>query len=75
MTYTIQAIYPSTEDGFVYADVLINDEQEPRRLILPADTAEAKTAMENYLLSEQATEPVVEAPVVELIDQTVIVEA
>lgn len=74
--YEIKAIYPSTEDGFVYADVLINDEEEPRKLILPIDTDEAQVVLSDYVTSEETptveeTIPEVtveEAPVVELID-------
>lgn len=71
MQYTIQSISPSNEEGYVYADVLINDETEPRRLILPENTEEAQATMEAYLQEEATPEPVVEAPVAELIDQTI----
>lgn len=68
-TYTITNIEPSSEDGFVYADVLVNKETEPRRLILPEDTVNAKAAMKAYLQQEEEPEPVVEAQVVELLDK------
>lgn len=75
MKYTIQELYPSDEEGFVYADVLINDEAEPRRLILPEDTNAAKATMKEYLKAESQPEATVVAEVVELVDQTITVKA
>jgi len=74
-SYEIKSIEPSSEEGFVYADVLINDEEELRRLIIPEATAEAQAVLEAYVQAEEnAPEPVqpeVVAEVSELIDTPV----
>lgn len=51
-TYTIINTYESNEQGYVYADVLINDEVEPRKLILPDDPKIAQNKMADYLYNE-----------------------
>jgi glycine cleavage system aminomethyltransferase T len=74
-SYEIKEVYPCTEDGFVYADVLVNDETEPRRLIIPEATTEAQTILADYVTAEEnaatPTPPVVDAEVTELIDTPV----
>jgi len=74
-SYEIKEVYPCTEDGFVYADVLINDETEPRRLIIPEATENAQTILADYVTAEEnaatPTPPVVDAEVTELIDTPV----
>jgi glycine cleavage system aminomethyltransferase T len=74
-SYEIKDIYPCNEDGFVYADVLINDETEPRKLIIPSTTTEAQIILADYAIAEEnATTPslpVMEVEVVELIDTPV----
>ena len=72
-TYVIKELFPSSEDGYVYADVLINDEVEPRRLIIPESIDDAKITLENYLNAEEnlpvPTIPQVNAEVSALVDQ------
>jgi len=72
-TYVIKELYQSNEDGYVYADVLINDESEPRRLIIPESIEEAKIILENYLNAEENLPipvlPQVDVEVSALIDQ------
>lgn len=74
-SYEIKELFPSTEEGYIYADVLINDEEEPRRLIIPEATADAQAVLETYVQAEEnAPEPVqpeVVAEVSELIDTPV----
>ena len=74
-TYEIKELYPCTEDGFVYADVLVNDETEPRRLIIPEATEDAQTVLAEYVTAEENAVappvPVVDAEVTELIDTPV----
>jgi len=74
-SYEIKEVYPCTEEGFVYADVLINDETEPRRLIIPEATENAQTILADYVTAEEnaatPTPPVVDAEVTELIDTPV----
>lgn len=69
-SYTITNIEDSGEDGFVYADVIINDETEPRRLIIPEATDEAQAVLANYVQAEENVQlPVkIVAEVKELID-------
>lgn len=71
-SYEIKEIYPCTEAGFVYADVLVNDETEPRKLIIPEATADAQTVLADYVTATENTTPivppVVTAEVTELID-------
>lgn len=74
-TYEIKELYPCTEDGFVYADVLVNDETEPRRLIIPETTEDAQAVLAEYVTAEENAvappAPVVDAEVTELIDTPV----
>lgn len=74
-TYEIKELYPCTEEGFVYADVIVNDETEPRRLIIPAVTEDAQTVLADYVTAEEnavaPTAPTVDAEVAELIDTPV----
>ena len=70
-TFIIKQVYPSNEEGFVYADVQINDEEEVRKLILPENSDEARAKMEEYLANEDASEPVVEGSITELVDTQV----
>lgn len=74
-TYEIKELFPCTEDGFIYADVLINDETEPRRLIIPEATEDAQIILAEYVLAEEnavtPVAPVIDAPVSELIDTPV----
>lgn len=74
-TYEIKELYPCTEEGFVYADVLVNDETEPRRLIIPEATEDAQTILAEYMTAEEnavtPAVPVVDAEVSELIDTPV----
>jgi len=70
--YTITNLENSNEEGYVYADVIINDETESRRLIIPEATAEAELVLADYAINEETiTDPaIVIAEVSELIDQT-----
>jgi hypothetical protein len=74
-SYEIKDLYPCDEEGFVYADVLVNDETEPRRLIIPSKTEEAQTILADYVTAEENAVtpvlPVVEVEVAELIDTPV----
>jgi glycine cleavage system aminomethyltransferase T len=74
-SYEIKEVYPCTEEGFVYADVIVNDETEPRRLIIPEATENAQTILADYVTAEEnaatPTPPVVDAEVTELIDTPV----
>lgn len=74
-SYEIKDLYPCDEEGFVYADVLVNDETKPRRLIIPSTTEEAQTVLADYVTAEEnaaaPTPPVVEVEVAELIDTPV----
>ena len=74
-TYEINEIYPCGEEGYVYADVLVNDDTEPRRLIIPEATGNAQVVMSRYMAAEENAvipiEPVVDAEVIELIDTPV----
>lgn len=74
-SYEIKELYPCTEEGFVYADVLVNDETEPRRLIIPEVTEDAQTILADYVTAEEnaatPTPPVINAEVAELIDTPV----
>lgn len=74
-TYEIKEIYPCGEEGYVYADVLVNDDTEPRRLIIPEATGNAQVVMSRYMAAEENAvipiEPVVDAEVIELIDTPV----
>lgn len=75
MKYTIKELYPSDEEGYVYADVLVNNETEPRRLIIPEDTDQAKAVLKDYLKEESVVgADEITAEVAELIDQTITVK-
>ena len=73
--YEIKELFESPEEGFVYADVIINDETEPRHLIIPEATEEAQTVLETYVQAEENTPEPTPSPVVaevaELIDTPV----
>jgi hypothetical protein len=70
--YTITNLENSNEGGYVYADVLFNEQTEPIRLIIPETTAEAELVLADYAINEETiTDPaIVTAEVSELIDQT-----
>ena len=70
--YTITNLENSNEEGYVYADVIINDETKSRRLIIPEGTAAAEAVLAEYATNEETiTDPaIVTAEVSELIDQT-----
>lgn len=74
-SYEIKDLHPCNEEGFVYADVLVNGETEPRRLIIPEITEDAQIILSDYVTAEEnvtVTEPTVtNVPVAELIDTPV----
>lgn len=69
--YTIVSTEPSNEKGFVYVDVLVNSDTEPRRLILPADPALAEGAMATYLAMPENSPDVIEEVVTTTLDTLV----
>jgi glycine cleavage system aminomethyltransferase T len=72
--YKIIQTYPCNENGYVYVDALINDEEVPRRLILPDDPSAAQDKMLAYLDAENDTPVVVQDQTTSLdvlIDETV----